>query len=100
MQPYRIAHQARNDLVNIAKYTCEKWGEEQSERYNAEIFTLINQIAQHPHLGSRVDYILVGLRKRLHAKLQHAIYYRVSADGVPEILRVLHTKQDRKKYFR
>lgn len=95
MPNYRLTRQANEDLVAIARYTQDTWGHAQRVKYLGELFALFDAIAQEPRLGTKVDFIREGLRKRLHAKRQHAAYYRIAQDGRPEILRVLHTKQNR-----
>ena len=95
MSAYRLTRQADQDLVSIARYTRVQWGEKQRRKYIQELFQLFERIATNPASGAKADFIKQGLRKRLHPKRQHAIYYRIGGDGIVEILRVLHTKQDR-----
>lgn len=99
MASYRLTRLADGDLVEIARYTRETWGERQREKYIRELFALFEDIAVQPMQSRRVDFIRPGLRKRIHPKRLHVIYFRLGPDGVPEILRVLHTRQNRDKAF-
>lgn len=97
MAAYRLTRQADQDLVSIARYTRVQWGDKQRKRYIQELFQLFDRIVANPSSGAKADFIKQGLRRWLHPKRQHAISYRLGADGIVEILRVLHTKQDRRK---
>ena len=97
MAGYRLTRLADEDLVGIASYTLEQWGEAQRDRYIRELFHQFDWIAQHPASCRRVDFVRPGLRKHLHPSGRHAIYFRMGSDGVSEILRILHTSQDRKR---
>ena len=46
MSAYRITRLADRDLVNIASYTREQWGDEQREKYVREIFALFDAMRQ------------------------------------------------------
>ena len=97
MAGYRLTRLADEDLVGIASYTLEQWGEAQRDRYIRELFQQFDWIVQNPAACRKVDFIRPELRKHLHPAGRHAIYFRLGSDGVPEILRILHTSQDRKR---
>jgi toxin ParE1/3/4 len=42
---YRFTEKAAEDLVGIWVYTDEKWGEEQADRYQDEIFVCCERVA-------------------------------------------------------
>jgi toxin ParE1/3/4 len=42
---YRFTEKAAEDLVGIWIYTDEKWGEEQADRYQDEIFVCCERVA-------------------------------------------------------
>jgi toxin ParE1/3/4 len=98
MGSYHVAQEAENDLVDIVRYTEERWGLEQSKQYVYELFALFDEIAAHPEPSTRMDIIKDGLRKRLHPKRQHAVYFRIVGEDV-ENLRVLHSRRDQTNEF-
>jgi toxin ParE1/3/4 len=46
-----LSRAAENDLRNIAIYTLDDWGEEQSLRYGDNIETCFQKLAANPLLG-------------------------------------------------
>lgn len=99
MAHYRITRLADEDLIEIAQYTEQTWGERQCEEYIRELFELFDAIGMNPGASARMDFIKPGLKKRLHHKRKHAVYFRLGDDGIPEILRILHTAEDRHQAF-
>ncbi|MGF1453571.1 MAG: type II toxin-antitoxin system RelE/ParE family toxin [Opitutales bacterium] len=99
MANYRLTREADADMVEIARYTRETWGEAQRDKYINELFQLFEEIASNPMKGRRMKFRREGIRRQLHPARLHGAYYRMAADGVPEILRVLHAKQDQRRAF-
>ena len=96
---YRITQIADEDLVSIAGFSLQKWGEAQTRAYIEELFSLFEDIAKKPLASAKADYIQPGLRKQLHPKRQHVIYFRLGGDGTVEILRILHAHQNHENRF-
>ncbi|MGF1453550.1 MAG: type II toxin-antitoxin system RelE/ParE family toxin [Opitutales bacterium] len=48
MANYRLTREADADLVEIARYTRETWGEAQRDKYINELFQLFEEIASTP----------------------------------------------------
>jgi len=94
MTLYRVTRLADEDLVSIARYTRRQWGDTQCRTYIEEFFLLFDRIAISPMSSQGADYIRPGLRKQIHPKRMHTVYFRMGDDGIVEILRVLHAKQD------
>ncbi len=51
MPAVRLSRAAENDLLDIAIYTLDNWGEEQSLRYGDHIETCFQKLAANPLLG-------------------------------------------------
>ena len=93
---YRITQIADEDLVSIAGFSLQKWGEDQTRAYIEELFSLFEDIAKKPLASAKADYIQPGLRKQLHPKRKHVIYFRLGGDGTVEIL---HAHQNHENRF-
>jgi len=88
---FSLTNAAKNDLVGIAKYTQQRWGVGQRDKYLAQLDDMFHQLADNPELGKRCDYIKRGYRKFPIAS--HVIYYRTASSQI-EIIRVLHKRMD------
>jgi toxin ParE1/3/4 len=88
---FLLTNAAKNDLVGIAKFTQQRWGVDQRDKYLAQLDDMFHQLANHPELGKTCDYIKRGYRKFPIAS--HVIYYRTFSNRI-EIVRVLHKRMD------
>ena len=82
---YRPA--AERDLLFIAEYTKERWGETQSDRYVADMEDCGEMLAAQPKLGRACNRIRVGLRRMEQGS--HVVFYFETNDGI-RVSRVLH----------
>ncbi len=87
---------ARDDLLSIARYTHDTWGEKQLRQYMAELDKTIQQLATSPQSkGQDRGNIRDGLRSVSHGD-HYFVFYRVRGDTV-EILRILHQRRNWQK---
>jgi toxin ParE1/3/4 len=89
MAGFRLTKAAKRDLMEIARYTLERWGDEQRVRYLTQLDERFRWIAKHPRLGVDSAAIKPGYW-RCHEG-RHVIFYRIASKGV-EIVRVLHER--------
>jgi toxin ParE1/3/4 len=87
VQAHRLSKLARLDLVDVADYTLDTWGMEQTLRYLDGLEACFNRIAETPRIGRRCDRIKPGYRRLEHER--HVIIYRPEPAGI-FISRVLH----------
>ena len=87
MHTYQLSKLARIDLIEIADYTLEMWGELQALRYLDDLDDCFKRLAHAPQIGRPCDGIRKGYRRLEHAR--HVIFYRVDLDGII-IGRILH----------
>ena len=87
--PLKLAPKARQDFIDILRYTGETWGRAQLLTYRDKINEALQAISQNPQLGHRRNDLptthlayLVG---------SHVIVYRVGADSLG-IVRILHRR--------
>lgn len=82
---------AREDLKGIWRYSFTEWGEEQADKYLAEIVAGIVLLKEHPEMGKSRDDLRAGYRSlRIN---QHVVFYLVTP-SVIRIVRVLHVRMD------
>lgn len=92
MTKYRISKLAQQDLENIWDYTVDEWSIEQAEKYIGGLLSCFDRLAAGSTIGKPVEYIRQGYKKTLYGK--HYIFYRIAADEIIEIIRVLHVSMD------
>ena len=86
-----VTPKAESDLTGIWLYTCEEWGVDQADKYLDQLEAGMQQLLNHPSLGTNYTHVLPGYR-RLQIE-HHAVFYKVIE---PEVLviRVLHEDMD------
>jgi toxin ParE1/3/4 len=89
---YVLSPAAQVDLEQIWDYTCQRWDVDQAEEYLRELQHAIERAASNPRIGRACDEIRPGYRKL--AAGSHTLYYRVTAKGVVDVVRVLHQRMD------
>jgi toxin ParE1/3/4 len=99
-RPLRFTRRADADLDRILRWSAERFGEGQAERYREQIFDTIRSVVEAP-FGRRTrarDDILPGLRMA-HVRTagrhgRHIVLFRVAADGGIVLTRLLHDAMD------
>ena len=89
---YRISEKAVHDLEEIWIHTESEWSEKQADRYYFLVMEAIEKAATHPSRGLKMNHLQEGYRKISVGK--HLVFYRIAADGVVEIVRILHQGMD------
>jgi toxin ParE1/3/4 len=84
---YQLSKLARIDLINIADYTLDNWGEEQTYRYLDSLDACFRRLARTPQMGRSCSRLRSGYRRMEHGR--YVILYRVDRDGV-FVSRILH----------
>jgi len=83
---YRLSKLAEADLLEIAIYGDEQFGEEQSDRYREQLKQRFLLLAEQPYLFPAVDDIREGYRRSVCGV--HSIYYRLDVESV-EIMHIV-----------
>lgn len=89
---YLLSPAAQADLEQIWDYTYGHWDVDQAEHYVRELQRAINRIAANPLIGRACDEIRPGYRKM--AAGSHVLFYRVTADEIVDVVRILHQRMD------
>lgn len=87
MPGFRLLRLARADLVEIAHFTADRWGELQAERYVTQLYEGFQRLVDFPALR-RPSLDMPKYFRALEGK--HAVFYRVADGGEVLIVRVLH----------
>jgi len=93
MRKYRVTNAAEEDLIQIADFGDENFGEAQSDIYRDQLEQRFFRIGEKPFLYPPVDYIFDGYRRSVCGA--HSIYYKLEGD-VAAIVRVLGRQDPRK----
>ena len=87
--PIKLSPKARQDFVDILRYTGETWGSNQLQAYRDKIDNALQAIGRNPQIGHRRDDLpathlayLVG---------SHVIVYRFGTDSIG-VARILHQR--------
>jgi toxin ParE1/3/4 len=96
MATYRITPRALSDLKSIGRYTAEKWGKPQRNRYLEDIDKRFNWLAKHPHLGKHRSDIAEGYY--CFPQGSHLIFYMLNPLGI-DIIGIPHQSMDFAAYF-
>jgi toxin ParE1/3/4 len=83
----RLSRRAEADLLEIAAYSLEAWGEERAIAYINGLEESLRLLAVNPRLGRSCDDVLPGLRCMESGK--HVAFYREEAGGIL-VSRILH----------
>jgi toxin ParE1/3/4 len=89
---YLLSPAAQADLEQIWDYTHDRWGVDQAEEYLSELQHAIERAVANPRIGRTCDEIRPGYRKL--AAGSHMLFYRVTAEDVIDVVRVLHQHMD------
>lgn len=91
---YTFSKRAERDLINIYKGTVIKWGGAQADKYDAELESVVNFLADNPSLGRSCDEIREGLQR--HESGRHIVFYRKRQTDIL-IIRILYDGMDVKR---
>ncbi|GFG87209.1 MAG: type II toxin-antitoxin system RelE/ParE family toxin [Mycolicibacter algericus] len=94
---YLLSPAARADLEQIWDYTADRWGVDQAEEYLRELQYAIERLAANPRIGRTCDEIRPGYRKLSAGS--HTLFYRLTADAVVDVVRVLHQRMDTERHL-
>ena len=92
----RLTPRARDDLLNIGRYTEQVWGRDQRDKYLRALDARFNWLAEHPRAGRhrpdvRADYYSFP-------QGSHVVFYLISDDAI-DIIGIPHQEMDIISYF-
>jgi toxin ParE1/3/4 len=86
MAKYKIANEAKNDLIRIHRYGVEKFGMIQADRYFESFFEYFDIIAERPFSFESVDHIKKEYRRCVCGV--DSIYYKIN-ENIVEIMAIV-----------
>lgn len=95
----RIQQAASHRLDEIYRYTRERFGVEQADRYVGDLFEAFGKIATHAVL-SRPIPAEFGVDGYLFRHQRHVVYWRRLANGDIGIVTILHERMHQIERFR
>lgn len=91
MTNYILTQLAEQDVENIAKYTLEKFGFQQAEKYILGLHLALDTLTEYPTMGSSQHHIKINSRRYVYRS--HSIYYAPQNDKIV-IFRILGPGED------
>ncbi len=96
MFTYKFTQDAREDLLNIRKYTLKTWGKEQSAKYLQELNKTLQLLSDSPSIGTqRTD---ISLTTFSFPYVSHIIYYTLDSNFLI-VFAVLHKNMVPEKHI-
>ena len=89
----RLLPEAEGDLFEIYLYVAEHGGAERADAYDRRIRSACHKLADFPNRGTPRDALKPALRSVAFER-RATIYYRVAAQDIVEIVRILHRGLD------
>lgn len=97
MKPiYRVTPRAFKDLRDIGKYTNEKWGKEQRNKYLLDLDKRFAWLTKHPKLGKHRPDLCDGYY--CYPQGAHLVFYLAHSQGI-DIIGIPHKSMDIFIYF-
>ena len=85
----RLSRKARQDFIDILRYTGETWGPIQLEVYRDKIDDALQAVGRNPEIGhKRAD---IPPTHRAYLVGTHVIVYRIEDQGIG-VVRILHQR--------
>lgn len=99
MSGFRVQDGAVHRLEEICRYTEDRWGAEQAERYIWGLFDRFEAISTHnvPWRSVPAEFGVDGFVCRYE---KHLIYWRVLSDRTIGIVTILHERMHQIERFR
>ncbi len=74
MASFKITKKALDDLINLGKFTQNKWGISQRNVYLKQLDECFGKLSENPNIGTKCDYIKEGYFK--FPQGSHMIFYK------------------------
>lgn len=97
MRPFLLTTAARKDIIEIGRFTSEKWGKRQRDKYLKQLDDAFTLLGRQPEIGNDVDDIKPGYKK--FSQGSHMIFYRAGADSKIVVIRILHSSMDAERHL-
>ena len=92
MSGIALSPKAKADLSEIWDYTYSEWGIEQAEKYVRDLWSVMQEQTRELTKSVDIGDVRKGYRKVRSGS--HVIFFKVTREGVVEVVRILHQKMD------
>jgi toxin ParE1/3/4 len=92
MRPFLLTFAARKDIIDIGRFTSEKWGKRQRDKYLKQLDDAFRLLARLPEIGRDAENIKPGYKK--FSQGSHIIFYRAGTESRIVVIRILHNSMD------
>ncbi len=92
MRPYLLTAAARKDLIHIGRFTTEKWGKRQRDKYLKQFDGAFKLLSRQLEIGRDANDIKPEYKK--FSQGSHVIFYRAGAESQIVVIRILHNSMD------
>lgn len=92
MPPFLLTAAARKDVIDIGRFTAEKWGKRQRDKYLKQLDDTFRLLARQPETGRDAEDIKPGYKK--FSQGSHIVFYRPGTDARIVVIRILHNSMD------
>lgn len=99
MTDYLIQETASYRMDEIYRYTLQKWGQKQADRYIQGLFDSFGKIASHEVLSRPVPADF-GIQGFFYHFEKHFVYWKHLANGQVGIVTVLHERMHQISRFK
>lgn len=97
MPPFLLTSAARKDVIDIGRFTTEKWGRRQRDKYPKQLDDAFRLLARQPEIGRDAEDIKPGYKK--FSQGSHIIFYRAGTESKIVVIRILHNSMDVEQHF-
>ena len=97
MPPFLVTAAARKDIIDIGRFSAEKWGKRQRNKYLKELDDAFRLLARQPEIGRDAKDIKPGYKK--YTQGSHIIFYREGSESKIVVIRILHNSMDVNRHF-
>lgn len=87
-----LSPKAKADLSEVWDYTYSEWGVEQAEKYIRDLWSVMQEQARELTKSVDIGDVRKGYRKVRSGS--HVIFFKVTREGVVDVVRILHQKMD------
>lgn len=92
MPSFLLTSAARKDIIEIGRFTSEKWGKRQRDKYLKQLDDTFRLLARKPEIGREAENIKPGYKK--FSQGRHTIFYRSGTESRIVVIRILHNSMD------
>lgn len=90
---YQLSVSAQQQLVDIYRYTLQRWGEAQADQYLADLYVLFAAIGAGDEPG-RLIQAEYGVTGRYARCGKHFVYWKTLTSGEIGIAEILHERMN------